>query len=168
MGAVGHGAFERALFGSTTLTAIKHLTWPIIAIPIGKEYGKGIRKIGLAADFREVVESTPLAGILQIVKEFKAELHVLNVDFHNKQFRPETPHESALLHAGLQELNPQYHFIEHEDIEDGINEFAETNNLDLIIAIPKKHKLLDGIFKKSSTRQLVFEAHVPVLCLHEG
>lgn len=167
MGAVGHGAFERALFGSTTLTAIKHLTWPIIAIPIGKEYGKGIRKIGLAADFREVVESTPLAGILQIVKAFKAELHVLNVDFHNKQFRPDTPHESALLHSGLQELNPQYHFIEHEDIEDGINEFAETNNLDLIIAIPKKHKLLEGIFKKSSTRQLVFEAHVPVLCLHE-
>ena len=167
MGAVGHSALERTLFGSTTLSAIRHLMTPVIAVPVGKEYGNGIRKIGLAADFREVVESTPLQSIRQIVEEFKAELHVLNVDYQNKQFRPDTPQESALLHAGLQELKPQYHFIEHPDIEDGINEFAEKNNLDLIIAIPKKHKLLEGIFKKSSTRQLVFESHVPVMCVHE-
>ncbi len=58
-------------------------------------------------------------------------------------------------------------FIKHKDIEDGINEFAETHDLDLVIAIPKKHRLLDGLFKKSSTRQLVFESHVPVMCVHE-
>jgi nucleotide-binding universal stress UspA family protein len=168
MGAVGHSALERTLFGSTTLTAIKHLTWPVIAVPIGKEYGKGIKKLGLAADFREVVDTTPTDVIRNIVKEFSAELHVLNVDYRNKQFRPETPHESALLHAALHDLVPNYHFIEHEDIEDGINEFAEKNNLDLIIAIPKKHKLLQGIFKKSSTRQLVFESRVPVMCVHEA
>ncbi len=168
MGAVGHSAIERTLFGSTTLTAIKHLTWPVIAVPQGKEYGKGIKKLGLAADFREVVDTTPTDVIRNIVKEFNADLHVLNVDYRNKQFRPETPHESALLHTALHDLAPSYHFIEHEDIEDGINEFAEKNNLDLVIAIPKKHKLLQGIFKKSSTRQLIFESRVPVMCVHEG
>jgi nucleotide-binding universal stress UspA family protein len=167
MGSTGHSAIERTIFGSTTLTTIKHLTWPVICIPVGKEYGQGIKKVGLACDFREVVESTPVSPIKHFIKEFNAELHILNVDYDNRQFTPDTPEQSVLLHTVLQDVKPKYHFIEHRDIEDGINEFAEKNNLDLIIAIPKKHKLLEGLFKKSSTRQLVFESHVPVMCVHE-
>ncbi len=92
--------------------------------------------MGLACDFREVKETTPVGIIKTLVKEFKAEFHVLNVDHDNKQFNSDTPHQSVLLHTALEELNPQYHYIEHKDIEDGINEFAEKNNLDLIITIP--------------------------------
>ena len=167
MGSIGHSAVERTLFGSNTLTAIKHLTFPVICVPTGKEYGKGIQKIGLACDFREVAETTPVTEIKEIVKEFHAQLFVMNVDYENRHFRPDTPEQSALLHTVLEEVKPEYHFITHKDIEDGINEFAEKNNLDLVIAIPKKHKLLQGLFKKSSTRQLVFESHVPVMCVHE-
>jgi nucleotide-binding universal stress UspA family protein len=167
MGTTGASAVERTLFGSNTLTAIKHLTCPVICVPKGKEYGNGVRKIGLACDFREVVEKTPVTEIKDFVKEFHAQLFVLNVDYDNRQFKPDTPEQSVLLHTALEDVHPEYHFITHKDIEDGINEFAETHNLDLVIAIPKKHKLLDGLFKKSSTRQLVFESHVPVMCVHE-
>jgi nucleotide-binding universal stress UspA family protein len=167
MGTTGSSAVERTLFGSTTLTAIKHLTWPVICVPKGKEYGKGIRKIGLACDFREVAQTTPVSEIIEFVKEFHAQLFVLNVDHDNQQFRSDTPEQSAILHTALEEVHPEFHFITHRDIEDGINEFAEKNGLDLVIAIPKKHKLLEGIFKKSSTSQLVFESHVPVMCVHE-
>lgn len=167
MGAKGVSGIEKVVFGSTTLTAIRHLTWPVICVPPGKEYGKGIKKIGFACDFKQVVETTPVHFIKQIVKEFNAELHILNVDYKEKHFRPETPEQSFMLHNLLEELKPHYHFINNADIEDGIHEFAETNNLDLVIAIPKKHKLLDGFFKHSSTRQLVFQSHIPVMCVHE-
>lgn len=167
MGAKGTSGIEKIIFGSATLTAIRHLTWPVICVPRGKEYGKGIKKIGFACDFRQVVETTPVHFIKQIVKEFGAELHILNVDYKNKKSRPDTPEQTFLLHNLLEELKPQYHFINNADIEDGINQFAETNNLDLVIAIPKKHKLLDGIFKPSSTKQLVFQSHIPVMCVHE-
>ncbi len=166
MGTKGHSAVERALFGSNTITVIKHLSSPVICVPIGKEYGLGIKKIGLACDFREVKEATPVPVIKTLVKEFQAELYLLNVDHDNHQFKAETPEQSVLLHTAFEELNPQYHYLENRDIEDGINEFAETNNLDLVITIPKKHKLLEGLFKKSSTKQLVFQSHVPVMCVH--
>jgi len=167
MGTRGASGVERVLFGSTTLTAIRHLKWPVIVVPPGKEYGTGIKKIGFACDFDKVVESTPIQFIKNMVKEFGAELHVLNVDYKGKHFKPETPEESMLLHELLADLNPNYHFIEHADIEDGINEFVDKNNIDLLITIPKKHKLLDGLFKKSSTKQLVTQSHVPVMCVHE-
>ncbi len=167
MGSKGSSGIEKILFGSTTLTAIRHLTWPVICVPPGKLFANGIKKIGFACDFRNIVETTPADAIKTFVKEFGAELHVVNVDFHNKQFKPETPEQSALLHTLLEEVNPVYDFIEHKDIEDGLNEFAEKNNIDLLITIPKKHKLLDGLFKPSSTKQLVVQSHVPVMCIHE-
>jgi len=167
MGTAGSSAVERTLFGSNTLKAIKHLSCPVICVPIGKEYGNGIRKIGLACDFREVAETTPVAEIKEIVKEFHAQLFVLNVDHNDKHFEADTPEQSVLLHTALDEVHPEYHFITDKDVEEGINDFAEKNNLDLVIAIPKKHKLLEGIFKKSATKQLVFESHVPVMCMHE-
>ncbi len=167
MGSYGSTGLERVVFGSTTLSAIRHLKVPVIAVPIGKEYGNGISKIGFACDFRDVVENTPGNVITTMVKTFNAELHVLNVDYQDKRFRADTPEQSALLHTMIEGTNPQYHFIDHEDIEDGINEFAEKNNLDLIVAIPKKHKLLQSIFKPSSTKQLIFQSRIPVMCIHE-
>ena len=167
MGTRGASGVERVLFGSTTLTTIRHLTWPVIVVPPGKEYGTGIKKIGFACDFDKVIETTPIQFIKNMVKEFEAELHVLNVDHDGKHFKPETPDESLMLHALLQDLNPNYHFIDNVNIEEGINEFVDKNNIDLLITIPKKHKLLDSLFKKSNTKQLVTQSHVPVMCVHE-
>ena len=167
MGTRGASGVERVLFGSTALTTIRHLTWPVIVVPPGKEYGTGIKKIGFACDFDKVIETTPIQFIKNMVKEFGAELHVLNVDHDGKHFKPETPDESLMLHALLQDLNPNYHFIDNVNIEEGINEFVDKNNIDLLITIPKKHKLLDSLFKKSNTKQLVTQSHVPVMCVHE-
>ena len=167
MGTKGHTGLDKVLFGSTTLTALRHLSWPMISVPPGRQFGTGIHKIGFACDFKQVVESTPAAVIRSFTEAFGAELHVLNVDYHDRHFTASTPEQSALLHTLLEDCKPTYHFIEHKDIEDGLNEFAEKNNIDLLIAIPKKHKLLEGLFKPSSTKQLVFQSHVPVLCVHE-
>lgn len=168
MGTVGASAAERVFFGSNTLSAIRHLTWPVISVPPGKQFGNGINKIGFACDFRDVVKTTPIHLIKEFVKEFNAELLVLNVDHKERHFKPETPEESLLLDTMLEDVKHSYNFIEHKDIEDGINEFAEKNNIDLLIAIPKKHKLLESIFKPSSTKQLVIQSHIPVMCIHES
>lgn len=167
MGTKGTTGIEKVLFGSNTLSVIRHITWPVICVPPGKTFGKGIKKIGFACDFRDVVETTPAHIIKDFAREFNAELHVLNVDYKNRQFKPDARVESLMLHTMLEDANPEYHFIEHKDIEDGINEFAEKNNLDLVISIPKKHKLLEGLFRTSSTKQLVFQSHIPIMCIHE-
>ena len=167
MGTHSESGLERALFGSTALRAIRHLKWPVIVVPPGKKYGDGIKKIGFASDFDRVVETTPVQFIKNIVKTFGAELHVLNVDHDNKHFKPKTPEESVMLQTLLEDLNPSYHFIDNVDIEDGINEFADKNNIDLLITIPKKHGLLEALFKHSSTKELVTHSHVPVMCVHE-
>src|SRR6218665_22032 len=164
MGTTGQSAVERVIFGSNTLSAIKHIKSPVICVPTGKAYGAGIKKIGLASDFREVAETVPVGAIKTFAAQFNAEFHVLNI--HYQELPRELPEQTAILQRALSGLHPKFHFIEHKDIEEGIHEFAENNNLDLIIPIPKKHKLLEGIFKKSSTKELIYHSHIPVMCLH--
>lgn len=167
MGSKGKTGLEKVLFGSTTLTAIRHLTWPVICIPPGTTYGSGIKKIGFACDVKDVAETTPDEIIKSFQKEFGATLHVLNVNDHKSTGTTSTPDEIAGLYKMFEDANPIYHFIEKDNIEEGIDEFAEENNLDMIIVIPKKHKLLESLFKSSSTKQLVYHSHVPVMCVHE-
>jgi nucleotide-binding universal stress UspA family protein len=167
IGAKGKSNFENLVYGSVALTAIRHLEWPVLCIPAGKDYGTGIKKIGFACDFRQVKKTTPVQKIKDVTREFNATLHILNVDNDNKHFDTDTPSQMYLLNELFNDINPDYHFINNPDVEDGINEFAEINNLDLLIAIPQKHKLLDGIFKPSSTKQLIFQSHIPVMCLHQ-
>jgi nucleotide-binding universal stress UspA family protein len=166
MGTKGSSGVERLFLGSNTLTAIRHLSCPVIVVPPGAIFS-GIKKIGFACDLNEVVETTPSPKIHEICNAFHAQLLVLNVDFKNKHFLPDTPEESLLLHTLLEDLNPVYEYIEHPDVAEGIHEFAEKHSLDMIITIPKKHKLLSGLFQKSHTRELVFHAHIPIVCIHE-
>lgn len=165
MGTRDSSGLERTLFGSTTMSAVRRLTWPVIAVPPGKEYGQGIRKIGFACDFKDVVDSVPADVIKDLVNQFHAEFHVLNVSPEGKDFETDSG-EFVLLKNMLEDAGPVFDFVKNDDVEEGINEFAEKNNLDLVIMIPRKHKLLDGLFRKHHTKKLVFHSHVPVMCAH--
>lgn len=166
MGTKGATGLERVLFGSNTLMAIRHIDWPIICVPPGKTYGSGIKKIGFACDFEKVVDATPAPLLKDFVKTLGADLHVLNINPDGKARDEELPEQSLLLQTLLGELKPEYHFIQHRDIEDGINDFAIRNHLDLVITVPKKHTLVERLFVKTSSKQLIYHSNVPIACIH--
>ena len=165
MGTKGAGFVERLLVGSSTLSAIRHLSSPVLVVPPGAVF-REIRQIGFACDFKKVADSMPVAPIKEWVKAFNAALMVLSVDNKKSDVR-DTAGQSVILHALLQDLNPRYSYIDHPDVESGLSTFAETNGLDLLIVIPRRHRLLDALFQKSHTRDLAFHSHIPILSVHE-
>lgn len=165
MGTKGAGFVERLLVGSSTLAAIRHLSVPVLVIPPGASF-HGIQRIGFACDFKKVAERTPVAPIREWVNTFNAEFHVLNVDEKDKNVR-DTAGESVVLHALLDDLKPRYAFIDNPEVEKGINFFAEEKDLDLLIVIPRKHRLLEALFQKSHTKNLAFHSHIPILSIQE-
>jgi len=167
MGAERTSAFERAFFGGRTVEALKQIEWPLIIVPPDAVF-RNIRKIGFACDFREVVESVRVKEIKDLVKEFKAELHVIHIhEGGGDSYSAETIEGTGFLQEMIGSLNPKYHFINEPDVEKGISDFAEKNNLDLLIIIPKWHNLLGKIFQHRHSRKLVLHTHVPVMAIHE-
>lgn len=167
MGAEDAGVIEKILSGAKTLSAVTHLSWPLIVVPAEAKFSC-IRKIGLACDYKKVIDTIPFEEIKSLVKEFNAQLHVLYINTGEKgRYDVETVEESGWLQEILEKLNPVYHFIDNANIEKGINEFIEKESFDFLIIIPKKHNLFDKIFKHSHSKHLVLHAHVPVMSVHE-
>jgi nucleotide-binding universal stress UspA family protein len=167
MGAETAGGLERLLGDAITTEAVKQLNWPVIVVPADAKFSN-IRRVGLACDFRGVVDSIPFDEIRNIVEEFKAELHILHVNETTPEnFSDGAVEESGWLQEMLYGLHPKYHFIKGSDIEKSIEEFADTNKLDMLIVIPKKHSLRHRIFNPSYSKQLVLHSHVPVMAVHE-
>jgi nucleotide-binding universal stress UspA family protein len=167
MGTQGSSAIERVFFGSNTTNAIKHLAWPVIVVPPEAKF-TSIKKIGLACDLKKVDESIPFSQIRSLVKQFNAELYILHINSEGeKGFTAEKTIESRALQNMLDDLHPFYRFIDYDQIEDGLEEFAETNKLDLLITVPKRHNIIDKIFHKSHSKKLVMQTHVPVMAIHD-
>jgi nucleotide-binding universal stress UspA family protein len=166
MGTERAGAIERALFGGRTTTAMRKLGWPVIAVPAEAKFA-GIKRIGLACDLKNVVDTIPVKELRSIVKELHAEFHVLHVSSEKEDsFTPENIEEAGWLQEMLEGLEPRYDFIKDSEPEKGIVDFAEKNNLDLLIVIPKKHDLLGSILHHSHSKRLVLHTHVPVMAIH--
>lgn len=165
MGSQGTTAADHLLFGSHAVHAMKHLMWPIITVPPDAAFS-AVKKIGLASDLNEVVESTPIDEIRMLVNDFHAELHILNTG-KREIFDADIVFESGMMQEMLGNLNPKYHFISKENVDEGIMDFTEKNHIDLLVVLPKRHGLMDKLTHKSHTKQLVLHSHVPVMALHQ-
>jgi nucleotide-binding universal stress UspA family protein len=164
MGSQGTTASERFIFGGHAVHAMKQLRWPLITVPPNALFS-GVKKMGLACDLEDVIETIPTDEIRTLVTVFKATLDILNIGKKDK-FSPEVVYEAEILLKILHDLHPAYHFLSDENIDKGITDFAEKNSLDLLIIIPKSHSLIDTLMHTGITKQLVLHCQVPVMALH--
>ncbi len=166
MGTQGSTAMERFFFGSNTIIAMKHLEWPLIIVPPGATF-TDIRRIGLACDLKDVADSIPFSEIRSLVKQFNSELYILHINTEGeKAFTIEKTIESRSLRETLEDLHPIYRFLDKGNIENAIEEFAETNQLDLLLVIPKRHNIVDQLLHKSHTKEMALHTHVPLMAIH--
>jgi nucleotide-binding universal stress UspA family protein len=156
---------QEAIIGSTAIDVSKQSEIPVIIVPAETKYSK-LKKILLAVDLKKSADSTPVAEIKKLLDATKAQLDILHVEA-NAESEVNLDTEKKIIDALFSSYNPQYHFLQGKVFTDAINQFALDNNSDLIIVIPKKHGLFEGIFKRSHTKALAFHSHIPIMTIHE-
>lgn len=165
MGISSTSKIEEVLIGSTALSVVKNTSLPVVIVPQDASY-TSIKNVMLACDFKNVVETTPVQPIKNILDATHAGLYIVHVYDKNREIVEGKKYQQELLYSLLKEYDPQFHFEYNEDFTKGINHFVETNNIDLIITIPKKHGFLEGLFKERHTKKLAFHSHVPLMYIH--
>lgn len=164
MGSQGSTATERFLMGSNSVHAMRNLPWPLLTIPSGYAYTQ-IRKIALASDFTDTI-SIPMDRIKRFRTDFNATLDVIHIGT-NKEVNPDVILKSDVMQEQLNASDAKYHFISQENTQEGILTFTETNEVDILIVIPKQYGFLEQLFHKSMSRQLVLNSKVPVMAIHQ-
>ncbi len=170
MGITGGGALEETLIGSNTTSVAGSLGLPVLIIPPHATFSV-VKKIMLACDFDHADEFIPLGIIRELLSDTKAKLLVFNVEVNmeedNNKYPATIVGEGFAVHTLLQEFNPEYHFAKNSEYVLGINEFAESNGVSMIISVPKKKSFFEKLFIKSSTKKLAFHTHLPLLVVHK-
>lgn len=166
MGITGAGKLRERYIGSNTLAVAKSCKVPVLIVPENAVFTR-INDIGLTTDFRDVIKIIPDHIVSELIKSTGARLHVLNVDFKNRQWTNDTPFQSGLVETMFQQYHPQYHFIDKQDMVEGLNEYANKFSIELLLVIPQKHNLIEKIFSGSHTKELIFHSDVPVMVMHE-
>lgn len=167
MGITGaSGKLEEVVIGSNAVDVSRRSKMPVIIVPADAKY-KPLKRVLLACDFKKVVETTPVDPIKKILDATHTELHVLHVEDGAHDFKPDTPLENLMLEELFRGYDPQYHNAASHHFTEAINQFATANEIDLVIVIPKKHGLFEGIFKRSHTKALAFHSHLPLMTIHE-
>ena len=164
MGSQGASASDYRNFGSQTVQVMKQASWPVIAVPDGASF-KTFKKIGIACDLKNGIDHIPAEYIKNLVHDFNASLHILN-STNEPEKQSEIIQEASALMDLLSPVHHEYHFINNSDNDNGIIDFTEKNNVDLLILLPKKHTLFDKWTQKSHTKKMVLHLHIPVMALH--
>lgn len=165
MGITGTSKIEEVLIGSTAISVMKQTKVPVIIVPAGAKY-TSIKNVMLAYDYKNVVATIPVQPIQSILDATKAALHIVNVYENDKQITAGKTAQQALLQSLLQNYDPQFQFVNNDNFIAGINHFVETNSIDLIIIIPRKHTFFEGLFKERHSKKLAFHSHVSLMYIH--
>lgn len=156
MGSNNSSGIERMLFGSTTSAVVRNAKCPVIAVP--PAYKKlSVERIVLASDLQNI-PGIPYENIAAVVQMFKAQLHVVHIN----QDEEKNP---ALLLEKLQSLSPTYKQIRNESVNEGINEYVRAIDADLLLMFPHEHNLMERLFFKLHTEDIIAHASIPVLTI---
>lgn len=154
-----HGAsgVQRILFGSTSLSIIRHTSYPVIAVP--DNWNNSQTKIAaLAVDAS--VEKLEAQKIRAVVNELKIQLKIIHV----KQEKSASLQVKNL----VTELNSNYETIYDHEFVHGIESYVQQNNIDLLIILPHKHNLVEKLFLRTHTKELLKKISIPIMCINEG
>lgn len=166
MGLSGKDALAKLIVGSNTIKVIHDLKYPVLVIPPKGSFSPVV-KMGFACDYKNIEETTPVSLIKKLVKDFDADLHILNVDYNDEHVNDEVMDGSIIAKRLFEDINPVYDSIESESVTEGLNKYAAEKGLDWIVLIPKKHTAVQKLFHRSHSKDLLYHTHLPVLCVHQ-
>ncbi len=167
MGITGRSALAQVFFGSNTLKMAERKVCPVLIVPPNAEF-KQLKNVMLTSDFKNSLDSTPSALIKGFLDVFNPQLHVVNVDKdHYISLTEDYEKEKQELKQMFAAYNPEFYFMRLYDIDEAINLFADSRNIDLIIAIQKNHSFIEKLLKGSLTKNITYHSKLPILVMHE-
>ena len=166
MGTQGqHNVMERA-FGSVTTGVVERADCPVLVIPEKADYQEA-RIAAYATDLQEG-DSVHLRAAAPVLEAYHPILFIVHIQTDGEgqpSFDVEAVEERFA--QQLPVLQVQVHSIREETVEEGLAAFVEDHAVDLLIMFAPQHTLLERIFRRSNTRRMALQSHVPLLLIKQ-
>ena len=168
MGMQGSSYIGEILVGSITTSLMRQAPCPVLVVGPNMAY-QGIHKIVWACDGVKAPNNQVLGQLKKMMATFTdlkilvANVIPLHIDYRSTFDSRVLP----VIKIFLQKEDYSVHSIENENIVDGINAFAEQENADLVVMVPRRHAIWRNLFFEPNTKRMAFHASVPLLVIQQ-
>jgi len=167
MGSTGERGFLEKMFGSVSTNVTQRAECPVMLVPQGVRF-KGFKHILYASNY-EAAERPTLHKLVDMANAFDADIHFVHV---KEDGEAETYHEieNRLFKAIFNGTEPSFAFnltqIEGHSVVEGLNDYAQKHNIDLVVMVSPHRNFWEQLFHKSVTKAMTLNTKLPILVLH--
>jgi nucleotide-binding universal stress UspA family protein len=164
MGATGESGMFGKVFGSISSGVARMAHCPVLLIPSGANFSP-YKQIMYASNEARFDEKIALV-IKQFVSTFDAQLHCVHVnkgsdyypDWEMKGLFGKNGYDVHLVEGNIPESN----------IVKGLNEYASSNSIELLIMGTRHRNFWENLVHKSVTKKVALNPQLPLLVFHAG
>jgi nucleotide-binding universal stress UspA family protein len=165
MGTKGETNGIDALLGSVASNVINNVKCTTLVIP-EETTEFSISEVMLATDFHKTKSQDFYGPLFHLLDKTDASVSIVNV-------RPaielsEVPSKEEIDTDNLfGKYKHSHHFLEAENIEEALFDFAHLNSSNLIVILTKHYNLWQKLWHKSMAKKLALHSTIPLLIIHE-
>jgi nucleotide-binding universal stress UspA family protein len=166
MGTMGSSTLMKKFLGSNASRVLREAQCPVITIK-GTEHRKGCDHIVLPLDLtKETKEKVNKA--IELAQLYKSHVHLVTIVENNDEFivrKLERQMEQVKDFFDAEKVPCTTAFVENENVAEGINEYAQKVNADLIVIMTQQEVDFTDLFLGSKAQEVINLLDIPVLCI---
>ena len=166
MGTKGASGLKKVMIGSNTGDLITRVKCPVLIVPENAVFNK-IEEIAFPTDYHLFYPTKILNSILEFVKMHNSALRVVHISKKEEDVTDFQLENKEFLKNFFAEEKHSFHRITNKKIEDGVQCFVESRDIDMIIMIAKSLNLFQRILFRPTVEEISYHTDVPFLVLHE-
>lgn len=165
MGTKGNHDILEKLLGGITVSVIEFGKVPVLVIPENVTELEVFR-IAIAADFHKI-EPESFELVKKIAEIFNGEIQIFNIGTEDERMNFQHSKAKIVLEEYFGKFDLTYHQILAKHASQGIFDYVDQHEIDLLVMFPRHHKLLERMFKTSETKKVAMKIKIPMLAIHQ-
>lgn len=166
MGTKGATGLKEYIVGSNTGDVITKVKCTTLVIP-EKAKHTALKEIAFPTDFALSYDIVTLQPIYNILETTNASLRILHINKKDEQLTLEQQENKELLEDFFEGLNNSFHFLNNKKIEDAVQCFVDSRNIDMMVMVAKNLNYFQHILFHSKVEKISYHTNIPFLVMHE-
>ncbi|EDP70424.1 universal stress protein [Flavobacteriales bacterium ALC-1] len=166
MGTKGATGLKKYIVGSNTADVITKVKCTTLAVPENAEYS-ALNEIAFPTDYALSYDINILQPFTDILNTFKANLRIIHTLKKDTKLNVEQLTNKDILKDYFEDFKPSFHFLTNGKVEDAIQCFVESRDIDMIVMVAKNLNYFQSILFHSKVEKITYHTQTPFLVLHE-
>jgi nucleotide-binding universal stress UspA family protein len=166
MGTKGASGLKEIIVGSNAGDVITKVACTTLIVPENAKF-IALKEVAFPTDFVEHFNVQVLEPISKIIENKGASLRIVYINKQEKPLSIEQQNNKNLLEDVFHNYNYSFHTLTNKKVEDAVQCFAESRDIDMIVMVAKNLNYFQQLFFHSKVEKISYHTDVPFLVLHE-